>query len=220
MRLILVEDDNMIAEIISHSLKDANYAVDRVGDGDAALTALSCHSYDVVLLDLSLPKKDGLDVLSILRKNNNVPVIIITARDSLNERISGLDLGADDYLLKPFDMAELLARIRAVLRRKNGNGKPILSNGIIFLDPTTREVTVPKKKDQRLSSREFMVLQALLIRPGGILSRSELEDKVYSWGQEIESNAVEFIIHSLRKKIGKEHIKNIRGLGWMVVKKN
>lgn len=219
MRILLVEDDKMIADAIILSLKDADYAVDGVSDGKSALTTISCQKYDLILLDLTLPKIDGLAVLTTLRKTHETPVIIITARDTLNERIIGLDLGADDYLLKPFDLSELLARIRAVLRRKNGSAQPLLSNGIISLDPTNHEVLLPTKLPQLLSSREFMLLQALLIRPGVILSRSELEDKVYGWGEEVESNAIEFIIYSLRKKMGKEHIINVRGLGWMIQKK-
>jgi len=219
MRILLVEDDKMIADAIILSLKDADYAVDGVSDGKSALTAISCQSYDLILLDLTLPKIDGLAVLKTLRKTHETPVIIITARDTLDERIIGLDYGADDYLLKPFDLSELLARIRAVLRRKNGSSQPLLSNGVITLDPSNHEVSLPKLASQLLPSREFMLLQALLIRPGAILSRSDLEDKVYGWGEEVESNAIEFIIYSLRKKLGKEQIINVRGLGWMVSKK-
>ncbi|MBL4908565.1 MAG: response regulator transcription factor [Alteromonadaceae bacterium] len=219
MRILLVEDDIMISNAITLSLKDADYAVDEVSNGESALTACSCQQYDLILLDLTLPKVDGLAVLKAIRKKSEIPVIIITARDSLNERIVGLDLGADDYLLKPFDLTELLARIRAVLRRKNGSAQPVLTNGFITLDPVSHEVSLPSIEPQILSSREYMLLQALLIRPGAILSRSELEDKIYSWGEEVESNAIEFIIYSLRKKIGKERIINVRGLGWMVQKK-
>lgn len=219
MRILLVEDDKMIAEAIILSLKDSDYAVDGVCDGQSALTAISCQNYDLILLDLTLPKIDGLAVLKTLRKKHETPVIIITARDTLDERIAGLDLGADDYLLKPFNITELLARIRAVLRRKNGTAQPLLTNAVISLDPVNHQVSLPSKEPQLLPSREFMLLQALLIRPGAILSRSELEDKVYGWGEEVESNAIEFIIYSLRKKLGKEHIINVRGLGWMVSKK-
>jgi len=147
-----------------------------------------------------------------------VPVLIVTARDGLEDRLQGLDGGADDYVLKPFEMAELLARMRAVLRRKGGNAAPILSNGTVSLDPATREATVADGAPVLLSSREFSLLLALLIRPGAILSRSELEDRIYGWGEEIESNVVEFLIHSLRRKLGSEVIKNVRGVGWMVSK--
>jgi two-component system OmpR family response regulator len=219
MRILLVEDDKMIADAIILSLKDAKYAVDGVNDGKSALTAISCQNYDLILLDLTLPEIDGLSVLKSIRLKYETPVIIVTARDTLDERIIGLDLGADDYLLKPFDLTELLARIRAVLRRKNGASQPVLTNGVISLDPANHQVSSPLTGPILLPSREFMLLQALLIRPGTILSRSELEDKVYGWGEEVESNAIEFIIYSLRKKLGKEQIKNVRGLGWMVARK-
>lgn len=218
MRVLLVEDDLMIGTTVEQSLKDATYAVDWVRDGSAATVAVESQSYDVVLLDLGLPRKDGLEVLhSIRSKDNPVPVLVITARDALEDRVRGLDGGADDYVLKPFEMAELLARMRAVVRRKGGASGPVLSNNILTLDPATREVTMDGVSS-RLSGREFSLLQALLIRPGAILSRSELEDRIYGWGEEVESNAVEFLIHSLRKKLGSDAIKNVRGVGWMVSK--
>ncbi|MGV8893670.1 MAG: response regulator [Burkholderiaceae bacterium] len=218
MRVLLVEDDYMIGTAIEQSLKDATYAADWVRDGGAAMIAIQSQAYDIVLLDLGLPGKDGLAVLhSIRSKNNAVPVLIITARDALEDRIRGLDGGADDYVLKPFEMAELLARMRAVVRRKGGISGPVLSNSILTLDPATRDVTVGGVSS-RLSGREFSLLQALLIRPGAILSRSELESRIYGWGEEVESNAVEFLIHSLRKKLGSDAIKNVRGVGWMVCK--
>ncbi len=220
MRVLLVEDDRMIGAAVEQGLKDATYAVDWVRDGEMALMSVETQSYDVVLLDLGLPKKDGLEVLrSIRSKNNPVPLLVITARDALEDRLLGLDSGADDYLLKPFEMAELLARMRAVIRRKGGISGPMLSNGVVLLDPSTREVTM-EGITSRLSGREFSLLQALLIRPGAILSRSELEDRIYGWGEEIESNAVEFLIYSLRKKLGSDAIKNVRGVGWMVSKEN
>ena len=219
MRVLLVEDDSMIGEVIQGALKDASYATDWVKNGQTALTTLACQHYDLVLLDLGLPGKDGLEVLASIRaKDNPVPLLIITARDALDDRLRGLDGGADDYLLKPFEMAELLARMRAVLRRKGGNALPILSNGIVTLDPATREATVDSDLPIQLSNREFSLLQALLVRPGAILSRSDLEDRIYGWGEEVESNAVEFLIHALRRKLGSEVIKNIRGAGWMVSK--
>lgn len=216
MRVLLVEDDRMIGETACLALKDAAYAVDWVRDGQAALHALSCQRYALLLLDLGLPKKDGLEVLRALRTDDrSTPVIIMTARDGLDDRISGLDNGADDYLVKPFAMSELLARMRAVIRRQGGTAGPVLTNGRISLDPTTREA-VADGDPIRLSAREFAVLQALLVRPGTILSRAELEERIYGWGEEIESNAVEFFIHSLRKKLGSDTIKNVRGLGWLV----
>lgn len=219
MRVLLVEDDPMIGEAIQSALKDASYAADWVRDGQTALTTLGCQHYDMVLLDLGLPGKDGLDVLGTLRaKDNPVPLLIITARDGLDDRLRGLDGGADDYVLKPFEMAELLARMRAVLRRKGGNAAPVLSNGVVSLDPVTKEACASGGTPMQLSSREFALLHALLVRPGAILSRAELEDRVYGWGEEVESNAVEFFIHALRRKLGSDVIKNVRGVGWMVSK--
>jgi len=190
-----------------------------VKDGPTALTTLGSQHYDLVLLDLGLPGKDGLDVLAGIRTNGNpVPLLIITARDDLDDRLRGLDGGADDYLTKPFQMAELLARMRAVLRRKGGTAAPALSNGVVSLDPVTKAASVDGGGPQQLSHREFSLLQALLIRPGAILSRSELEDRIYGWGEEVDSNAVEYLIHALRRKLGSAIIKNVRGVGWMVSK--
>lgn len=219
MRVLLVEDDPMIGDAIQGALKDASYAADWVKDGQTALTTLGCQHYDLVLLDLGLPGKDGLEVLASIRaKDNPIPLLIITARDGLDDRLRGLDGGADDYVSKPFQMAELLARMRAVLRRKGGTAAPVLSNGVVSLDPATKEASVNGGSQVQLSNREFSLLQALLVRPGAILSRGELEDRIYGWGEEVESNAVEFLIHALRRKLGSEIIKNVRGVGWMVSK--
>jgi len=219
MRVLLVEDDVMIGAAIQAALKDASYAADWVKNGQAALDTIYGQHYDVVLLDLSLPGKDGLDILDTLRaQKNQVPILIITARDGLQDRLRGLDGGADDYVLKPFEMSELLARIRAIVRRKGGMALPVLSNGLVSLNPSTREASVRSGPAIQLSAREFSLLQALLLRPGAILSRSELEDRLYGWGEEVESNAIEFLIHSLRKKLGSDVIKNVRGVGWMVSK--
>lgn len=218
MRVLLVEDDRMIGEAVQQALKEATYAVDWVRDGQMALTTLDTQDYGLVLLDLGLPKKDGLEVLRAIRsKDNPVPLLIITARDTVEDRIRGLDGGADDYVLKPFNMAELLARMRAVIRRKGGIAGPLLSNGVLALDPATREVSF-NGEPARLSAREFSLLHALMVRPGAILSRAELEDRIYGWNEEVESNAVEFLIHSLRKKLGSDAVKNVRGMGWMVSK--
>lgn len=218
MRILLVEDDIMIGEAVAHALKDASHAVDWVRDGQTALSAASNQHYDAMLLDIGLPGKDGLQVLTALRAGENaVPVLIISAKDALDDRVLGLDNGADDYLLKPFEMKELLARIRAVVRRKAGVSSPLLSNGVVTLNPVTREA-ISGTLSSRLSAREFSLLQALLLRPGAILSRSELEDRIYGWNEEVESNAVEFLIYSLRKKLGSATIKNVRGIGWMVTK--
>jgi len=219
MRVLLVEDDAMIGEAIQASLKDAAYATDWVRDGAIALASLACQHYDLVLLDLGLPGEDGLEVLRHIRaRDNPVPLLIITARDGLTDRLSGLDGGADDYIVKPFEVAELLARMRAVLRRKGGNAVPLLGNGTVSLDPATRQATAADGTPVQLSHREFSLLQALLVRPGAILSRSDLEDRIYGWGEEVDSNAVEFLIHALRRKLGSEVIKNVRGAGWMVSK--
>ncbi|MDR3395310.1 MAG: response regulator transcription factor [Parasulfuritortus sp.] len=218
MRVLLVEDDRMIGEAVAQALKDSSYAVDWVRDGQTALNTLATQVYDLMLLDLGLPKRDGLEVLRGVRgKNNPVPVLVITARDTLDDRIRGLDNGADDYILKPFEMTELLARMRAVTRRKGGVAGPVLSNGVITLDPATREVNL-NGETIALSGREFSLLMALMVRPGAILSRSDLEDRIYGWNEEVESNAVEFLIHALRKKLGAKAIQNVRGMGWMVSK--
>ncbi len=219
MRVLLVEDDPMIGQAVQDALRDASYAADWVKDGLSALSATATQHYDLVLLDLGLPGKDGVEVLRSIRgRNNAVPLLIITARDGVEVRIQGLDGGADDYVLKPFAMSELLARMRAVLRRKSGAAQPVLSNGVLTLDPATREAAAEGQQPLQLSNREFALLQALMVRPGAILSRAELEDRVYGWGEEVESNAVEYLIHALRKKLGSTSIKNVRGVGWMVSK--
>ena len=216
MRVLLVEDDKMIAQAVMESLKDAAYAVDWVENGEAALLSVDVQDYGIVLLDLGLPKKNGIEVLRQLRLNKKVvPVLIVTARDAVEDRILGLDLGADDYLLKPFEVKELLARIRAIVRRHYGKTEPLMDNGSVALNPVTKIVIVDGVS-HLLTAREFSLLHTLLIRPGAILSRTELEERIYGWNEEVESNAVEFLIHSLRKKIGAQHIKNVRGVGWMV----
>ena len=218
MRVLLVEDDWMIGEAVERSLRQASYAADWIRDGMLAIAALDTHTYDMVLLDLGLPGRDGHAVLAHVRSRHNaVPVVIVTARDALDERIRGLDGGADDYVLKPFEMAELLARMRAVMRRKSGVAHPIMTNGVITLDPASREAGT-EGSTITLTAREFSLLHALMIRPGAILSRQELEGRIYGWNEEVESNAVEFLIHSLRKKLGSTAIKNVRGVGWMVSK--
>ncbi len=218
MRVLLVENDATIGEAVFEALKEARYTVDWARSGTDAIATLTIHSYHLVLLDLGLPGNGSFSVLSTLRgKGNQVPLLIISARDALEDCLRGLDSGADDYVFKPFEMNELLARIRAVIRRKGGNGGPILSNGIISLDPASHKACLLETGEvYRLSNREFALLHALLIRPGTLLSRSELEEKIYGWGEEIESNAVEFFIHALRKKFGTNAIKNVRGVGWRV----
>jgi two-component system, OmpR family, response regulator len=216
MRVLLVEDDRMVGAAVAQALKDAAYAVDWVTDGKTAIEAAEVEAYDVALLDLGLPEADGLEILRRLRgQGRKLPVIIVTARDALDDRIDGLDLGADDYLVKPFEIRELLARMRAVLRRQGSGSPSVLSNGKISLDPATREATF-LGETSILTAREFAVLQALLTRPGAILSRSDFERHIYGWNEEVESNAVEFLIHTIRKKLGALAIRNVRGVGWMV----
>ena len=218
MRVLLVEDDRMIGEAIESALREAAYATDWVRDGALAMTAMDAHVYDLVLLDLGLPRRDGHEVLAHLRsKPTSAGVLIVTARDALDERLRGLDAGADDYVIKPFEMAELLARMRAVIRRKSGAPHPVMTNGVLSLDPATREVSF-NGNSTTLTAREFSLMQALMVRPGAILSRKELEDRIYGWNEEVESNAVEFLIHALRKKLDSTAIKNVRGVGWMVSK--
>ena len=219
MRVLLIEDDPMIGDAVMLALRDATYAVDWARDGEAGLALFANQQYEMVLVDLGLPKMDGYAVLTRLRqKDTQVPILVVTARDGLDDIEKGLDLGADDYVCKPFEFRELLAPMRAVTRRKAGSAAPILSNGEVDLDPASREVSY-RGQSLRMTSREFSLLQALLQRPGAILSRSDLEERIYNWDQEIDSNAVEFLIHSIRKKLGSDIIRNVRGLGWMVAKR-
>lgn len=218
MRTLLVEDDALIGAAVCQTLRDARYTVDWVTDGVTALTAVTAEDYSVVLLDLGLPELDGLKVLQQLRQQRNrVPVLVITARDSIEDRITGLDVGADDYLVKPFHVRELLARVRALVRRQGPDVSPVLSNGALSLDPANHEVWFQGTQRQ-LTAREFAVLYEFLRRPGVILSRADLEQRIYGWNEAVESNAVEFLIHSLRKKLESSVIKNIRGVGWMIPK--
>lgn len=218
MRILLVEDDPMIGEAVCVALKDAAYAVDWVKDGVAAGDTLDHGEHQAMLLDLGLPRRDGLEVLRRLRQSGSaLPVMVITARDAVDARIKGLDLGADDYLVKPFDVDEMLARLRAIIRRRGGQAAPVLTNGKVSLDPATREASCGETREC-LSAREFSLLHALLLRPGAIFSRAELEERIYGWNEEVESNAVDFLIHGVRKKLGAGIIRNVRGAGWMVEK--
>ena len=218
MRLLLVEDDTMIGESVLDLLRAEHYAVDWVKDGEMVETAMRSRAYDLVLLDLGLPKKDGIEVLRALRaRKDRTPVLIATARDSVPQRIAGLDAGADDYVLKPYDLDELLARIRALLRRAVGRAEPVYEHGGITINPASREVMV-EGVPVVLSAREWAVLEPLLARPGMVLSRAQLEEKLYGWKDEISSNAIEVYIHGLRKKLGSALIQNVRGVGYMVPK--
>lgn len=218
MRLLLVEDDTMIGETLLDLLRAERYAVDWVRDGAMADTALRAQAYDLVLLDLGLPRMDGLEVLRALRaRKDRTPVLVATARDAVADRIAGLDAGADDYVLKPFDLDELLARLRALLRRAAGRAEPVYAHGGVSLNPSTHEASVNGEPVQ-LSAREWSVLEPLIARPGMVLSRAQLEEKLYGWKDEISSNAVEVYIHGLRKKLGASLIQTVRGLGYCVPK--
>lgn len=218
MRILLVEDDIMIGEAVSTALKDGAYSIDWVTDGESGWIALQNTPYDGVLLDLGLPKQDGLSLLQQCRNQGNAtPIIIITARDGIENRIKGLDLGADDYLVKPFDVSELLARLRAVIRRQGGQSTPIFSVGDLELNTSSHQARF-LAQEASLTAREFSLLHTLMLTPGKIFSRGELEDRVYGWNEEVESNAIDFLIHGIRKKLGAKSIKNLRGAGWMVNK--
>ena len=216
MRVLLAEDDSMIGAAVRDRLRGQGFAVDWVRDGRAADMALAGDSYDLLLLDLGLPGREGLAVLKGLRaRGSTLPVVILTARDAVDDRVAGLDAGADDYIVKPFDLKELEARLRAVLRRQAGHASSVIEHGRLSLDLVAHElrqdgVLVP------LSPREFALLHALLERPGRVLSRTQLEERLYGWGEEVGSNVVEVHIHSLRRKLGTELIRNVRGVGYRV----
>jgi DNA-binding response OmpR family regulator len=220
MRLLLVEDDTMIGESVLDLLRDEGYAVDWVKDGEVALSVLADESYDLIILDLGLPKCDGLTVLRTLRdRKNRTPVLVATARDAIAQRIEGLDTGADDYIVKPYDMGEVLARIRSLVRRSVGRAEPVYEFAGVSIDPATHELKVDGQAVV-VSAREWAILEMLLARPGVVLSRKQLEERLYSWKDGVNSNAIEVHIHSLRKKIGAELIQNVRGVGYMISKGN
>ena len=222
MRLLLVEDDVMIGETVLDLLRADHFAVDWVKDGKMADTALRSQQYDLVLLDLGLPQRDGLDVLKDLRSRKDLtPVLVLTARDAVDDRIAGLDAGADDYLLKPYDLDELLARIRALIRRSAGRADSTIEIQGLRLNAVTHEVTrrsegSPDPEVISLSAREWAVLEILMARPGVVFSRAQIEEKLYSWKDEVSSNAVEVYIHGLRKKLGNGLIQTVRGLGYVM----
>ena len=216
MRILLIEDDPMIGASLARALVDNGMTVDWAKDGADGELAIQAGAYAMILLDLGLPGKSGAVLLGELRKRGNrTPLLVITARESTDDRVAGLDLGADDYLVKPFELNELLARMRAVLRRQSGHATSLLSNGRITLDLTSHEVSCAGVTEL-LPAREFTLLHTLIERPGTIFSRDQLEERVYGWGKEVESNAVEVLIHSIRKKFGKDVIRNVRGAGWLV----
>ncbi len=218
MRLLLVEDDAMIGESVRLGLRQDGFTVDWVQDGKAAETALKSEPYALLLLDLGLPKKSGLEVLRGLRANNNsIPVLVLTARDAVADRVVGLDSGADDYLVKPFDLDELSARIRALLRRQSGRSETIMRFAELALNPATHQAFIGAKEIP-LSAKEFALLEALIDRAGAVLSRAQLEQRLYGWDEEVDSNAVEVHIHNLRKKLGRDLIRNVRGIGYRLAK--
>jgi DNA-binding response OmpR family regulator len=218
LRVLLIEDDRMIGESLTRALRSKGMSLDWARTGSDGEEALANGRYSMVLLDLGLPKRPGLEILkSRRRQGDEVPVIVITARDELDDRVAGLDLGADDYLVKPFDVSELLARMRAVLRRRSGVAKSMLESGEAALDLATHKLFY-RDQSLLLPAREFALMLALMERPGAILSRSNLEERLYGWGEEVESNAIDVLIHSIRKKFDKEIILNVRGAGWMVAK--
>ena len=216
MRLLLVEDDTMIGEALRSGLKRDGFTVDWVHDGESASQVLGSEEFDLLLLDWGLPRKSGLEVLTAARARGlELPVLLITARDAVSDRVQGLDAGADDYLVKPFDLDELAARIRALLRRKSGRTAPAIEHLGVTLDPATHSVT-RDGREIALSPKEFALLQLLMERPGTILSRARLEERLYGWSEEIESNAIEVHIHGLRRKLGADYILNVRGVGYRV----
>lgn len=217
MRLLLVEDDQMIGAAMRQGLSDSGFTVDWVSDGPSAERALAHGVYQLAVLDLGLPGKDGMTVLRELRaRRDHLPVLVVTARDAVADRIAGLNAGADDYVLKPFDLDELVARLRALARRHAGSGTPLLECGGLVLDPVRRELQL-HGTPVSLSAREFSLLHALMQRPGAVLSREQLEDALYGWQQEVGSNAVEVHLHHLRRKLGADTIRNVRGVGYKVV---
>jgi len=218
MRVLLVEDDALLGDGIRAGLAQIGFAVDWVKDGREAELAVSAQSYDAVILDLGLPRLPGLDVLRRARAAKNpVPILILTARDTVPDRIAGLDAGADDYLVKPFDLGELQARLRALLRRAVGQGESVIEHGALRLDPVGHSVHF-NGRPVELSAREFAVLQELLRHPGRVLSKPILEEKIYGWGDEIDSNAIEVYVHHLRRKLDPKLIRTVRGVGYMLVK--
>jgi len=216
VRALLVEDDEMIGRSLRQALEGAGWSVDWVRDGPLAQSALDDGGYTCVLLDLGLPGRDGAEVLRRARERGDAtPVLVLTARGDIEDRIHVLDLGADDYLLKPFAFRELRARMRAVVRRRDGAAHSLIGSGPLQLDLTTREV-LQNGTRETLTAREFALLHALLERPGAILSREQLENRIYGWGEEVTSNAIDVLIHGMRRKIGPDAIRNVRGLGWRV----
>lgn len=217
MKLLLAEDDPMIGASMEQGLRLAGFAVDWTRDGKSAEVALQTGSYALLLLDLGLPRQDGLTLLKKIRQTENaVPVLIVTARDAVADRVAGLNLGADDYMVKPFDLDELIARVRALMRRQGGRARPEMQLGGLCVDPVQREARLDNKR-LPLSQREFALLEALMETPGAVLSKEQLEARLYGWQDEVMSNAIEVHLHNLRRKLGAEWIRNVRGVGYKLV---
>ena len=218
MKILLVEDDPLLGDGVRAGLMQGGYAVDWVSDGRAAELAMAAEDYAAVVLDLGLPKVSGLDVLRAARAvGNRQPILILTARDGLADRVAGLDAGADDYLVKPFELQELLARLRSLIRRSKAQVEPVLCHHGLRLDPAARQVTLDGQVVV-LSAREFALLHELLLNAGRVLSKTQLEEKLYGWGEEVDSNAVEVFIHHLRRKLLPELIRTVRGVGYVIEK--
>ena len=220
MKVFVVEDEQRISQFLKKGLTEKGYSVDVAGDADAALERIAAAAPDLVILDLLLPgSRDGVELCRELRARGvRAKILMLTARDTVENKIEGLDAGADDYLVKPFEMPELQARMRAVVRRKGGTITPVLENGLVWLDPANHTAGRQGAEGERLSNREFALLHALLSRPGAILSKAQLEEQIYGWGEEVESNVVDVLIHALRRKLGTDAILNVRGVGWRVSK--
>lgn len=218
MRLLVVEDDALLGDGIQAGLRQQGFSVDWVQDGIAALHAIESEAYAAVVLDLGLPRRSGLEVLKILRQQNNpVPLLILTARDTVDDRITGLDAGADDYLVKPFDLGELAARLRALTRRASGQPAPLLTVGALSLDPAARTVSY-RDEPRALSAKEFDLLQVFMANAGRVLTRDQLASALYAWGEEVESNAIDVHLHHLRKKISPDIVQTLRGVGYLMPK--
>lgn len=216
MRVLLVEDDALLGDGIKAGLEQSGFTVDWLRDGVAAATALASDRFDALILDLGLPRLDGMAVLRGLRRaDSDLPVLVLTARDTVADRVAGLDAGADDYLVKPFDLEELAARLRAIMRRRAGRAAPLIRHGDLALDPATRMIRLAGEPVE-LGTREFAILQALLENTGQVLSRERLEESLYGWNEGVESNAIEVFVHHLRRKLGRELIRTVRGVGYYI----
>ena len=218
MRILVVEDDTLLGDGIQAGLRQQGFTVDWVRDGVAAAHAVANEPYSAVVLDLGLPRRSGLEVLKQLRQASNpVPVLILTARDTVEDRISGLDAGADDYLIKPFDLGELSARLRALVRRASGSPTAVLTMGALSLDPAARTV-IYRNEPKALSAKEFDLLQVFMANAGRVLTRDQLASALYAWGEEIESNAIDVHLHHLRKKLSPDIVQTLRGVGYLMPK--